>query len=62
MSDRIDGYTLFNKSPEPNCEIRVGDNPLDQGVVLNLYLENPPNRFQRWMMKVCLGLYWRALK
>jgi len=26
-----------------------------------VYTPHMPNRFQRWMQRVCLGIYWRKI-
>jgi len=51
----------FVKPKIPNWQVKIGDNPEDQTIVFNLYLEKPLNRFQRWMCKKCLGMHWRKL-
>lgn len=51
----------IKNQPKPNWEIKLGDNELEETVVFNLFIKKPPNRFQRWMMKKCLGLHWRRI-
>jgi hypothetical protein len=50
MSDKQ--YT-FNSQPEPNVRLTFGD---VSNTYFQFYVENPPNIFQRWMLRMLLGI------
>ena len=55
MSDKQ--YT-FNSQPEPNVRLTFGD---VSNTYFQFYVENPPNRFQIWMLRVLLGIRMEKL-
>jgi hypothetical protein len=44
--------------PPANWRIMFGS---DTTFTLQVYIPNPPNRFQRWMMKKVLGITWKKI-
>jgi hypothetical protein len=51
-------YSIFTGQPEPNVKIAFGD---VSNMYIQFYAENPPNRFQRWMLRVLLGIRMEKL-
>lgn len=56
-SSTFEYYSLF-QPPKPNWKISVGVN---SNTSICIYVEKPPNSFQRWMMKKVLGIYWSKI-
>lgn len=50
----------FYKPPQPNWRFYFGGKQ-ERNAYFQFYLENPPNRFQRWMMGKVLGIYWEKV-
>jgi hypothetical protein len=46
-------YSIFTGQPEPNVKIAFGD---VSNMYIQFYAENPPNRFQIWMLRKLLGI------
>lgn len=44
--------------PRPNWRFYFGDAP---DVYFQFYFKEPPNRFQRWMIKKVLGIRWEKI-
>lgn len=44
--------------PKPNWRFYFGDG---SDVYFQFYFRNPPNRFQRWMIKKVLGIRWEKI-
>ena len=51
----------FKLPPKPNWEARIGSCSENAGIWFKCYFENPPNRFQRWLMSKCLGINWKSV-
>ena len=51
----------FESPPEPNWRFYVGDN-IKNNIRYNVYLENPPNRLQRWLWYKAFRLTWEQIK
>jgi hypothetical protein len=50
-------YKLYTP-PSPNWRLRWGD---ISDTCFHIYIKDPPNRFQRWMIKKVLGITWQPL-
>lgn len=67
MNDEIDWSKLdiqtssikFYTTPQPNWKVYFGDNP---DICYQFYTKNPPNRFQRWMIKKILNISWEPMQ
>lgn len=44
--------------PSPNWKLYLGDD----STCYHFYIKNPPNRFQRWMIKKVLGITWQPIQ
>ena len=51
----------FELPPEPNWKFYFGDS-IKNNIHFNVYLENPPNRFQRWLWYKGFRLTWEKIK
>ena len=51
----------FELPPEPNWRFYFGDSTTNN-IHYNVYLENPPNRFQRWLCYKAFRLTWEQIK
>ncbi len=51
----------FELPPEPNWRFYFGDN-IKNNIHYNVYLDNPPNRFQRWLCYKAFRLTWEQIK
>lgn len=51
----------FELPPEPNWRFYFGDN-IKNNIHYNVYLDNPPNRFQRWLCYKAFRLTWEKIK
>jgi len=51
----------FEPPPAPNWRFYVGDN-VKNNIHCNVYLEDPPNRFQRWLWYKGFRLTWEKIK
>ena len=50
MNDEFTFYT----PPKHNVKFRFGK---ESDTFFHIYIKNPPNAFQRWMLKTLLGIY-----
>lgn len=48
----------FYNPPQPNWKLYFGD---ITDTYYMFYTKNPPNRFQRWMIKKILGITWEPV-
>ena len=51
----------YEPPPEPNWRFYFGDN-IKNNIHYNVYLDNPPNRFQRWLCYKAFRLTWEKIK
>jgi len=51
----------YETPPEPNWRFYFGDS-IKNNIHYNVYLENPPNRFQRWLCYKAFRLTWEQIK
>jgi hypothetical protein len=65
MNDEIDRSKLtvpstlrFYNLPQANWRIYFGDST---DTYFQFYIKNPPNRFQRWMIKKIFGVTWKPV-
>lgn len=49
----------FYSPPQPNWKLYFGETT---STYFQLYIKNPPNRFQRWMIKKIFGITWKPVK
>ena len=49
------------RPPEPNWRCYVGSKQ-NTTTYYQFYLEKSPNRFQRWMMGICFGIFWEKVQ
>ena len=49
-------YETIDIQP-PNWSVTFGDQV--NTLVFNLYVDRPPNRFQRWMLRKFFSMYWK---
>jgi hypothetical protein len=47
--------------PKANWQISFGKIPSSYATYIQIYIEKPPNRFQRWMIKKVLGIHWTPI-
>jgi hypothetical protein len=52
----------FHDPPKPNWKISFGEIPDAYATYICIYIEKPPTRFQRWMIKKVLGIHWTPVK
>ena len=50
----------FYSLPKANWRYRYGSG--DTTFFVELYIEKPPNRFQRWVARWALGITWERIK
>lgn len=48
----------FYNPPQPNWSIHFGDGT---DTYFQFHIKNPPNRFQRWMIKKILCITWKPV-
>lgn len=66
MNEEIDWSKLtlptspftIHAPPKANWKLHFGDTTT---LHFLFYLKNPPNRFQRWMIKKVLGIIWEPI-
>jgi hypothetical protein len=54
----MESYSFY-QPPKPNWQISFGG---ATNTRIAIYVENPPNKFQRWMIKKVLGIYWSKIE
>jgi len=50
--------TIFHITTKPNIKFRLGK---DSTITFHSYSPKPPNAFQRWMLKILLGIYMELI-
>jgi hypothetical protein len=55
--DIMESYSFY-QPPKANWQITFG---LTTNTYIQIYVEKPPNKFQRWMMQKVLGIYWKKI-
>jgi hypothetical protein len=58
VCDIMESYSFY-QPPKPNWQISFGG---ATNTRIAIYVENPPNKFQRWMIKKVLGIYWSKIE
>jgi len=48
----------FYSPPKPNVKFRLGK---DSNITFHSHIPKPPNAFQRWMLKILLGIYMELI-
>jgi hypothetical protein len=56
------GKLTFKAPPKANWQISFGKIPTPYSTYICIYIEDPPNRFQRWMIKKVLGIHWTRVE
>ena len=57
----VNKFYQFEPPPEPNWKFYFSDN-IKNNIHYYVYLENPPNRFQRWLCYKVFRLTWEKIK
>lgn len=60
LSKPYGGVLGMSQPPQANWRFYFGGKQ-ECNAYFQFYLENPPNRFQRWMMSKVLGIYWEKV-